>query len=885
MNGTELLADFRGSRSEQAFGELVRHYTNLVYSVAKRRLANGSLAEEVTQMVFIRLARSAPNLRGDAELVAWLHRTTVHVSIDLWRSESRRRLREAQAAAMQPDVADTSGWNELALVLDEALNELHDSDRQAILLRFFDGKAMRDLGEVFGISEDAAKMRVSRAMERLRSQLGARGVTCSAAALASLMAERAVEAAPSQLVATLARLRLAGAAGLGALSSVFSLFTQVSKLKLIASVGAVVLVGTLAFLFLPSRERPANPAFGAGIGASQTTAPPATSAQVQPAATETIDAAAQGGEPDPLKLLQAVAQARQRIGSGSISFQFIGEGESLDSGRTETNRLQLAALFDGQKLRYEQLGTEYRYTGVGEAAEPQRARVREEGLNKAAAVREGLLEPFESHHVSAYDGTALLQYWEVDGKSNDATIDEPHRGRGYFIFDPRCLGLRAHLFVSSTVENCLGYNEAKAIKLVGRESVDGVPAWHVQVRSKYDETLEFWLDAAQPVRVLKHANGLDVVLSKYPASTASPPLPTEVSTVEYRHGKLSYRKRFIRAESYFNKPIDPSSWTLAGLGMTVGAAVVDIRIHRRLGYWTGAGLSDSQPSKSAEAPTPRNMAELLALLESAPASRDALEAATWIILNTPDGPEVQKAGDVILREHTADTNLLQLCKELDRLRPRCSTNLLEAFLKNNPSAVVRATACFSLATLLKEEARFGQNPKATAEAERLFERLTTEFAGIGPVGFHLAHRARPELHELRHLTIGKPAPETEGEDPEGQRMNLRNYRGNVVVLVFWTASTASDLGEHRKLAGRMAGRPFSLVGVNCDNDLNKAKAAAEKYELTLPSFWDEQSGPISQSWNVRSWLTTIVLDAKGVIRYREVRGVEIEKAVDTLLQE
>src|SRR2546427_363216 len=106
MNGTDLLAEFRQTRGEAPFGELVRRYTNLVYSVANRRLGNVSLAEEVTQNVFIRLAKAVPNLRGDAELVAWLHRTTVHASIDLWRSESRRHAREEHAAAMQPDCAE-----------------------------------------------------------------------------------------------------------------------------------------------------------------------------------------------------------------------------------------------------------------------------------------------------------------------------------------------------------------------------------------------------------------------------------------------------------------------------------------------------------------------------------------------------------------------------------------------------------------------------------------------------------------------------------------------------------------------------------------------------------------------------------------------------------
>src|SRR5260370_14127968 len=203
MNGTDLLADFRANRSEGAFTELVRRYTNLVYSVAKRRLSNVSLAQEVTQTVFIRLAKAAPKLRGDAELAAWLHRTTVHVSIDLWRSEFRRRVREEKAAAMQTDVDENVTWNEIAPVVDEALNELNDVERQAILLRFFDHKTMRELGAALGVSEDAAKMRVSRALDRLRTQMGGRGVACSATGLGTLRADRSVEAAPSSLVPAL----------------------------------------------------------------------------------------------------------------------------------------------------------------------------------------------------------------------------------------------------------------------------------------------------------------------------------------------------------------------------------------------------------------------------------------------------------------------------------------------------------------------------------------------------------------------------------------------------------------------------------------------------------------------------------------------------------
>jgi len=483
----------------------------------------------------------------------------------------------------------------------------------------------------------------------------------------------------------------------------------------------------------------------------------------------------------------------------------------------------------------------------------------------------------------AYDGSVLLNYWETDGKPNGTTIDDPGKGTGEFIFDPRCLGLRTSMSVNRTVENCLGYREAKSLNLIGQELVEGVPAWHVHVQSKYDEPLDFWIEVAHPDRLLKQANGRDVVVSKYEDASS---IPMEVTTMDFRNGSPSFGMRFIRSNSRFDVPVDPSSFTLAGLGMPVGTEVIDNRIHRRIGYWTGVGLSDNLPSKKGtEAQPPPNLAEQLALLENFPASPEALAAGTWILLNTFDGPEVEKAAEVILREHSRDTNLVFLCQELERLRHRCSKPLLQSILKNNPSVEVRGAACFALATLFKDEAKYGQDKQATAQAEKHFERVITDFGQVKQGGNTLEKLAKPELSELRRLIIGKPAPEIEGEDLEGQPMKLSDYRGKVVVLAFWATSTASDAAELRALVEGMTGKPFVLIGGNCDIDLARAKASVEKSKITWPSFRDGRDGPISTLWNVHSWLNIWVLDFQGVIRYRGVRGRELSEAVDALLRE
>jgi RNA polymerase sigma factor (sigma-70 family) len=241
MNETNLLQAFRDERSEEAFAALVRQYANLVYSIAKRRLANAAMAEDVTQMVFIRLAKTPPEVQSHGELVAWLHRTTLNVTIDTWRSETRRRNREQQDAVMETDT--NSAWEEISPNLDQAVNQLADEDRQAILLRFFGEKTMRDIGVALGVSEAAAKMRVSRAVDRLRTQLGV-GTACTAAVLGSLLEAHSVEAAPLQFVARLAAMRLPEVAGAtAATGGSLSALSRIFNFKIAAGVAVVAIVG------------------------------------------------------------------------------------------------------------------------------------------------------------------------------------------------------------------------------------------------------------------------------------------------------------------------------------------------------------------------------------------------------------------------------------------------------------------------------------------------------------------------------------------------------------------------------------------------------------------------------------------------------------------
>jgi RNA polymerase sigma factor (sigma-70 family) len=221
-----------------------------------------TLAQEVTQLVFIRLAKAPPKLDSDALLLAWLHRTTVHVSIDLWRSETRRRAREQQAVAMQTDPTEDAAWKEMTPVLDEALDALSEEDRQVILLRFFDRRTMADLGRALGVTEDAAKMRVSRAVGRLRTQLGGPGALCSAALLGTLLFERSVQAAPAGLAAGLATIGIT--APIDSAGGFVTRLLQPPRLKLLSGVAASLLLGGATLFLLHAANHNARPDTGPG---------------------------------------------------------------------------------------------------------------------------------------------------------------------------------------------------------------------------------------------------------------------------------------------------------------------------------------------------------------------------------------------------------------------------------------------------------------------------------------------------------------------------------------------------------------------------------------------------------------------------------------------
>ena len=319
-----------------------------------------------------------------------------------------------------------------------------------------------------------------------------------------------------------------------------------------------------------------------------------------------------------------------------------------------------------------------------------------------------------------------------------------------------------------------------------------------------------------------------------------------------------------------------------------------------------------------------------ALVEEHPNDPVALDAVIWVIDKADGGhfssksQVVGKAFDLLTKRWITSEKLAPVCYYgyLQSVVSPEAHHFLHEAMEKSPYRLVRGVACLSLARHDRRLVEVGQrmrdaitrkplvelyaanpaalrmletsNPEALErDAEVLLERIVAEYSDVRmPSPYNetpLGELARGELFRLRNLSVGRVAPELEGEDMEGRKLKLSDSRGKVVALVFWATWCGPCMGmvpHERELVKRLEGKPFVLLGVNGDDDREAVKTVMARERMTWRSWWNGgKSGSIVLKWGISSWPTVYILDTKGVIRYENVRFEMMDQAIDRLVQE
>jgi uncharacterized protein (TIGR03435 family) len=241
LDDSSLLREYAERASEAAFATLVARHIDKVYSVALRHAGNPAQAEEITQAVFVILAKKAGRLHRGVILSGWLYQAARLTAVTFLRSEIRRARREQEAYMQrllnenEPDL-----WRQIAPLLDAGMARLNEKDRHAIVLRFFDGKSMSEVGVVLGANEDAAKKRVGRALEKLRKFFTKRGVSSTTALIAGAISTQSIQAAPAALAKSITL--IAVTKGVAASASTLTLIKGALKIMAWTKTKAAVVV-------------------------------------------------------------------------------------------------------------------------------------------------------------------------------------------------------------------------------------------------------------------------------------------------------------------------------------------------------------------------------------------------------------------------------------------------------------------------------------------------------------------------------------------------------------------------------------------------------------------------------------------------------------------
>lgn len=298
--------------------------------------------------------------------------------------------------------------------------------------------------------------------------------------------------------------------------------------------------------------------------------------------------------------------------------------------------------------------------------------------------------------------------------------------------------------------------------------------------------------------------------------------------------------------------------------------------------------------------------------------KEAIDALTWVLKYYQRGPEADEALRLLAKQHAGNQQLVPVFQHIGRNPSLAVGQLYRAVLKENKDPQVLGNACMRQTDFLLRQLDLKQDVESSpqnrtryeqflgkpnvdylcnleigavlSEAESLCLRIQSDFSELRTFQGILGDLAKRKLFTIRHLSIGRPAANIEGEDISGQRFQLHDFKGKVVVIDFWAdwcLTCRTMYSSNRELVERMEGRPFILLGVNSDRDRKQTGRVVRTQGLNWRSWWDGGStkGPIAKAWNIETWPAIFVLDHQGVIRYKNIKGTELRDAVEKLVAE
>lgn len=275
-----------------------------------------------------------------------------------------------------------------------------------------------------------------------------------------------------------------------------------------------------------------------------------------------------------------------------------------------------------------------------------------------------------------------------------------------------------------------------------------------------------------------------------------------------------------------------------------------------------------------------------------------------------DGTVVAEMVGLLKEHHVKHPELGKTFHSLADSRTKEGPAFVEEMAEKCPTEVGRGQAAYALGLqarwrILRDgQGSFGFGTKLPEEERKRWQDRAAKYLTLAAEKYPkvamaygsgtLGANARAELAGLKnlaHLLVGKVAPDIEGEDLDGKKFKLSDYRGKVTVVVFWASwcgPCMKQVPHEKEMVERLRGKPFALIGVNGDEERENGVKAARTKGMTWPSFWayaERPEGPIHRAWNLMGWPTIYVLDAGGVIRYVGHEGSKLDELVDKLLAE